>query len=225
MRPGRLRCGACRRIGARSPGARHDACRILGGALGQLHLVPQVQHLGGVVRARLAEHVRMAADHLRVHVVDIERARIGRYLALQHHLQQHVAQLLAQVRRVAGLDGVHRLVGLLDHVMRDAPMRLRAVPWAPVRSAQCGDGGHEIVEARVVDGRDGRGRKFGLGGHGRFLSADGLQAVYPSSTHAASNALHSTVQALWQPVAASPRRVEPRLAGRSQHARPPLPEA
>ena len=116
----------------------------------------------------------MAADHLRVHVgthvVDGELARIGRYLAVQDHLQQYVAQFLAQMRHVGGFDGVHGLVGLLDHVVRDALMRLLAVPRAAIRRTQCGNGGNELVECgmihRMFEKMPGCGR--GGAGHGAW---------------------------------------------------------
>ena len=149
--------------------------RLVGGALlRHLHPFPQIQHVPGVGGLRLAEHVRMAADHLLVHVgahvVDVELAGIGSYLALQHHLQQHVAQLLAQVRDIGGFDGVHRLVCLFDHVVRDALVRLRAIPRASVRRAQRGDGGDELVERRMAAGV---GRKLACEGRGRRRGCDG----------------------------------------------------
>ena len=97
----------------------------------------------------------MAAHHLRVHVgahvVDVELARICGDLAVQHHLQKHVAQLFAQMHHVARLDGVNGLVGFLDHVVRDALVRLLAIPRTAVRRAQRRDGGDELVERRMVD--------------------------------------------------------------------------
>ena len=107
--------------------------------------VPDVEHLARVCRAAArAEHVRMAADELLVelahHVLDGERMRVRCDLGVQHHLHEHVAELLAQMRGVTRLDAVDGLVGLLDHVLRDALMRLLPVPRTSVRLAQAPDG-------------------------------------------------------------------------------------
>ena len=59
------------------------------------------------------------------------------------------------MRRIAALDGVDSLVGLLDHVVRDACVRLFAVPWTAVGRAQGCDDGDEPVERMMVDGIDG----------------------------------------------------------------------
>ena len=141
--------------------------------------------------------MRVAADHLGVdvgaHVVDGELAGILRDLALQHDLEEDVAQLLAQMgdgadtirrggagtvgrgdarvfgrragagigggldgilRRRERLDGVNCLVGLLDHVVRDAAMRLLAVPRTTVGSPKRRDRRDERLEVRV---------RFGIG--------------------------------------------------------------
>ncbi len=94
--------------------------------------------------------MRMAADHLLVHIAAHighgELTGIGSDLALQHHLQKHVAQLFAQVGNVALFDGVHGLVGLFDHVAGNGGVRLLAVPRAAVGSAQGGDGIDECRE-------------------------------------------------------------------------------
>ena len=73
---------------------------------------------------------------------------------MQHYLHEHVAQLLAQVRRIIGLDAVERLVGFLDHVLANAPMRLFAVPRAAIGLTQAPDGLHQMLQlGRRVDQR------------------------------------------------------------------------
>ena len=64
---------------------------------------------------------------------------------MQHYLHEHVAELLAQMRRVVRLDAIERLVGLLDHVLADALMRLLAVPRAAIGLTQTPDGLHQML--------------------------------------------------------------------------------
>ena len=110
--------------------------------------------------------------YLAAHLVDVELAFVGGDLRLEHHLHEHVAQLLAQVARGGPLDGVDGLVGLLDHVLGDGGVGLLAVPGAAVGLAQLPYGAHEGVEVGVRTGRAGlverRGRGFVLG-HGELL--------------------------------------------------------
>ena len=67
--------------------------------------------------------MRMAAHHLGVnvgtHVIDCELPRIGSDLALEHHLQKHIAKLFTQVGDVLFLDRANGLVGFLYHVVGD----------------------------------------------------------------------------------------------------------
>ena len=49
---------------------------------------------------------------------------------MEHDLEQQVAEFVAQPRRLAALDRVGDLVGLLDRVRRDAGEILREVPRA-----------------------------------------------------------------------------------------------
>ena len=92
--------------------------------LGELDLAPDAEDLVGT-RGRLtvAEHVRVATDELVVEVAaDIGKGELARVLGdlrVEQHLHEHVAELLAQVRGIAGLDGVDDLEGLLDHVLLD----------------------------------------------------------------------------------------------------------
>ena len=68
----------------------------------------------------LAEDVRVPAHQL-AHdafddVVDAEAALVVAQLGLEDHLQEQIAKFLAVVGHVAGLQGVHDLVGFLDEV-------------------------------------------------------------------------------------------------------------
>ena len=123
---------------------------VLGGFLGKLDLVPNLEHLVGALGIRIAKHVRVAANELGVdiarHVGQRKLAGVGSNLRMQHDLHEHVTQFLAQVNRVVRLDAVERLVGLLDHVLADAAVRLLAVPRAAIGLTQTPDGLHQMLQ-------------------------------------------------------------------------------
>jgi hypothetical protein len=100
-------------------------------------------HIGPVARrprSLFAKNVRMAAHQLAVqmvqHIRHGEMAFVGRHLGIKQHLQQQIAQLLGQMRKIAPLNGVEDLVGLLQRVFADGIEGLFAVPRAAVGSAQ-----------------------------------------------------------------------------------------
>ena len=97
--------------------------------------------------------MRVATDELLVeaarHVVDVELAGVGGHLRMEEHLLEHVAKLLAKVSDVVGIDGVDRLVSLLNHIHRDGGVSLLAVPGAAIGLAQAPDGTDKPVELRV----------------------------------------------------------------------------
>ena len=96
----------------------------------------------------------MAAHHFLVdiatYVVDREFARIGSDLTLQHHLQQHVAQFFTQMGHIARLNGINGLVSLFNHVVRNARVRLLAIPRAPIGRAQLRNRFNERIEFRMI---------------------------------------------------------------------------
>lgn len=64
---------------------------------------------------------------------------------MQDHLVEQVAEFLADVVRVAVVDGVDEFVRLLDGVARERGVGLRPVPHAPaVLGEQAVDDGHEV---------------------------------------------------------------------------------
>ena len=63
-------------------------------------------------------------------VGDVEVARLGPDFGVEDDVQQHVAQLFADVRLVVLDDGICQFVGLLDGVRPQALVRLLAVPRA-----------------------------------------------------------------------------------------------
>jgi hypothetical protein len=59
----------------------------------------------------------LVADR-RHHVVEAEMTGLGCHLRMEHHLEQQVAQFVAQALHVAMVDGVGDLVGFFDGVGR-----------------------------------------------------------------------------------------------------------
>ena len=86
------------------------------------------------------EDVRMTAHELVADRVDgVADREVAGLLAdprQEHRLEQEVAELLAEMRRLAALDRLEHLVGLLEHERTQRRVRLLAVPRAPVRRAQ-----------------------------------------------------------------------------------------
>ena len=106
--------------------------------------LPQAPDLPGVrgaaVAGPLAEDVGMpphqlAADRAQ-RVGDVEVAPLGADPGEEHRLEQEVAELVAQGGRVAAVDGVDDLVGLLDQEGTQRLRRLLPIPGATVLGAQ-----------------------------------------------------------------------------------------
>ncbi len=98
--------------------------------------VPVRLYGGGVGSVHVREDVRVTADELVDDVAGhvVHRPRLGLVLlgdpGVEHHLKQQVAELLAEVVAVPGLDRLEGLVGLLEQVRRQRAVRLLAVPRA-----------------------------------------------------------------------------------------------
>ncbi len=105
-----------------------------------LELLPVHEHLVGVGHLHVAEHVRVPVDQLvdqaLRHVVHVPPSVVGRDLGVERHLQQQVAELLADRVGVVGVDRLDQLVGLLEQVAGERLVRLLRVPGAAVGSAQ-----------------------------------------------------------------------------------------
>jgi hypothetical protein len=63
-----------------------------------------------------------------------EVALVGRHLRIEQHLEQQIAQLFCQVRKVAPLNGVEDLVGFFEGVLANGVEGLLAVPRATTGS-------------------------------------------------------------------------------------------
>jgi hypothetical protein len=110
--------------------------RDAGLGFGRLELFPVHQDLLGPGDVDLAEHVGMAVDQL-LHqplgdIVDVPPAVIGRQLGVEHHLEQHIAELIAHRVVVVGFDRLDQLVRLLQEMASQRAMGLLGVPRASV---------------------------------------------------------------------------------------------
>ena len=120
--------------GQRERDAVHRARLAARGALVGLLLLPRVRSARAPLDLRVAEHVRVAPHELVAdrahHVGEVEATRLARHLRVEHHLEQEIAELVAQAVPVLAADRVVDLVGLLDRVGRDRLEALLEVPRA-----------------------------------------------------------------------------------------------
>ena len=65
---------------------------------------------------------------------------------MQYHLHEHVAQLLAHMHKVSGVDRLTGLIRLFKEVAADALVRLRLIPGAAVRRTQVRDERNEVAQ-------------------------------------------------------------------------------
>src|SRR5581483_6681527 len=105
----------------------------------RLDPLPVHEDLVGPGDPYVPEHMRVPADQLRDDpardVVDVPRAVVGGHLGVERDLEQQVAELLAKAIPVVGVDRVEDLVGLLEQMAGEGPVRLLAVPGASARAA------------------------------------------------------------------------------------------
>ena len=106
--------------------------------------------VSGGTLSLFAEDVGMTADELVVemveHVGDGEMAFVGGHFGIEEDLQQQIAQLFREVRKVSALNGVEDLVGFFEGVFADGVEGLLAVPGAAAGSAQAGHDGYRLLE-------------------------------------------------------------------------------
>ena len=134
-----------------------------------------LEHLVGVVGARVAEDVGVAAHELVAdggdHVVGPERSLGARELGLEDDLEEQVAELGAELLAVAVVDGVDDLARLLEHVAAERGEGLLAVPGAAVGGEQAL---HQLDEAgegaALLIGEGRRGDGIERSRHGKRAS-------------------------------------------------------
>ena len=105
--------------------------------------------------SHVAEHMGMTAHKLLAdgldHVAEIERALLLRHSGMEDHLQQQIAEFVAQVGEIAPHDGISHFIRLFDRVRGDGREVLFEVPRAAgVGRAQRR---HDFEEAGDVAGR------------------------------------------------------------------------
>src|SRR3546814_15750693 len=129
--------------------------RLLFGSLGRLDGFP----LGVAVLAvgPFAKDMGVAADHFFGDAVDDvlqgEMASLFRHAAMEGHLQQQVAQFVAQRRHIVALYGLGNLIGFLNRIGRAAREVLFGVPGTAARKS--------VVEGKSVSVRvDPGGRRL-----------------------------------------------------------------
>ena len=114
----------------------------------------------------VAEHVRMALDHLVGErlgdVGEIERALLLGHAGVEGDLEEEVAEFFLERRHVAALDRVGDLVGFLDRVRRDGREILLDIPRAAVLAVAAAAPSHRA--------RPGWRRRCGRGFCASFLS-------------------------------------------------------
>ena len=107
---------------------------------------------------RLRRALRLSREHIGVartkllhkalnHLHNVEALRVCRSnIGMEHHLQQHVAQLLTQQRHIrlaAGFYRLDNLVGFLHQVADEGGVSLLSIPRATARCAQQRHGFHQ----------------------------------------------------------------------------------
>ena len=131
--------------------------------LGLLDLLPVEEDLLCRVGLDGSEHVGMAADELFVDrpedVADLEERRFFGHARVKDDLEHDVAKLLAELARVTLVDRFQDLVGLLDEVRLDAPMRLLPIPRAAGLAPEARHDPDQFAEQFVC--RLGHGRSPG----------------------------------------------------------------
>lgn len=130
----------------------HRLHRVCGGVLPffrALEHLPIGQHLVGGVCLDGAEYMGVAIDHFLCHAVHhVAHGEAAPFLfndAVEHHLHQNVAKLLAKIRGAVPVHGVQNLIGLLQKVPADGLMGLLGIPGAAAGAAEEPHDGEEIL--------------------------------------------------------------------------------
>ena len=139
--------------GGQGPG--HAVHGLGGGALVlflALDGVPADQHRFCVLfRGGAAEYVGVAEQqllhHAVHHVLHGEPSPLALNVRVEHHLHQHVAQLLLEENGIVVVDGLGGFIRLLQEAAADGLMCLRLVPGAAIFRAEEPD---DLQQVRIV---------------------------------------------------------------------------
>ena len=105
-----------------------------GRSLARLLRLPRDMQLRHADGPGLGENMRVAPDQLVAdaarHGGEIKAPGLLAQQRVKHHLEQQVAQLIAQAIQITAPDGVGNLVGLLDRKRRNAEKILFPIPRA-----------------------------------------------------------------------------------------------
>ena len=105
-----------------------------------LDLLPELCDIPGGFRFGVAEDMGVAADHLvddaAADVLKGEFAALFGHHRLKDHIHQQIAQLVADIRRVAAVDRIEHFGGLLGEAAAQGFTGLLAVPRAAAGSAE-----------------------------------------------------------------------------------------
>ena len=96
----------------------------------------------GMAEQQLSHH----AVH---HILHGEAAPVALNVRVEHHLHQHVAQFLPQHGSTVQINGLRRLIALLQQPSADGRMGLHPVPGAALRGAEDADDLQQILVAVV----------------------------------------------------------------------------
>ena len=122
--------------------------------LGVLDLFPVGPDLIDIFDFQVAEHVRMAADQLLGDMPrdprEVERAAFPGQLTMEDNLQEQISQFLNHLMVVAGFDGVHEFIDLLDGVVSQRHVVLLPVPRTAGGRAEPGHDFEQVVDGGVL---------------------------------------------------------------------------
>ncbi len=103
--------------------------------------------------------MRVAANQLVAdgagNALEVELPRLAGHLRMKHHLEQQISQFILEMLRVAALDGIRHLVGLLDGVRRNAGKGLLPIPGAAVGGSQPRHDGEQFLQPIARHARAG----------------------------------------------------------------------
>ena len=84
------------------------------------------------------------------HIVDIEKARLPFDVHMEQDLHQHIAELLAHVKLVIGVQRFARFIDFLDEIAANALVCLSPIPRAALLGTKERNEAHKIFQAILI---------------------------------------------------------------------------